>query len=212
MSSLTPLFRDLRLDGIRFRQLNLAHPEVEARILEEISEGIPVYYDRDWPLTRRFCRILLQRSYLVAHRHVLVVGAGVGLESVVVGRVARRLWVNDIAPVALELQLLQLQENGIAGARAMSGSFGEIVLPDEVDLVMGCFVVYDPGTGKAMEALLDQARRRGIATLLADMDIGGHFSRLLRKQDGPVRRIPVPDRTNEGSDGTNEPIQVVVVG
>jgi predicted nicotinamide N-methyase len=141
-----------------------------------------------------------------------VVGAGVGLESVVVGRVARRLWVNDIAPVALELQLLQLQENGIKGAGAMSGSFGEIVLPDGVELVMGCFVVYDPGTAKAMEALLEQTRRRGVAALLADMDIGGHFSRLLQKQDGPVQRIPVPGGTDEAPNGTNEPIQIVVVG
>ena len=202
------LFRNLDLDGSTFRQLNLDHPRVEARILEEMSSGVKVYYDRDWPFTRKFCRFLLAHPELLLHRRVLVAGAGLGMETVVAGRFAERLWINDMAPAALELQQLQLQENGIIGVENLDGSFGDLELPPSVDLVMGCFVVYDQETATAMESLLRHTHDRGVPALLADLDIGGHFSRILDRCDGPVRDIGVGTESLSGG----APIRVVQVG
>ena len=203
-----PLFRDLDLDGSTFRQLNLDHPRVEARILEEMSSGVKVYYDRDWPFTRRFCRFLLAHPHLLLRRRVLVAGAGLGMEAMVAGRLVERLWINDMAPAALELQQLQLRENGIIGVEKLDGSFGDLELPLAVDLVMGCFVVYDQETAAAMESLLRHAHDRGVPSLLADLDIGGHFSRILERCEGPVREIATgTDRLSGGA-----PIRVVQVG
>lgn len=203
-----PLFRDLDMEGTSLRQLDLDHPDVEARILGEMASGVKVYYDRAWPFTRQFCRFLLRRSELFARRRILVVGAGLGLESVVAGREAERLWINDMAPVALELQQLQLRENGVLGVEVLPGSFGNLELPTAVNLVMGCFVIYDHETAKAMKALLRQAHRRGITTLLADMDIGGHFSLILDGCQGPVRPVFSGDDLLPGE----PPIRVVQIG
>jgi|GEM_PF-3540163 len=191
-----------------FRQLNLDHPEVESRIMDEIGSDVDVYYDRRWPFTREFCGFLMEHPELVAGRRVLVVGAGVGMEAVVAGHLAQGLWINDLAPVALELQQRQLAANGLTEIGVIPGSFGELELPPEVDLVLGCFVIYDPPTAEAMEVLVTRSHGRGIPTLLADLDMGKHFSDMISRLAAPVRRIASWKMPQAASTS----IQVVQVG
>lgn len=165
--------------GEPFRRLDLEHPEVEARIVEEISEGVPVYYDRSWPMTERFCDWLVRHPESVEDRHVLVVGAGVGMEAVVAGRFAERLEINDMAPVALELLAEQLRENGIEPAATHACSYADVPLSPGLDLVLACFTVFDEGSAAAMERLLERTGERGVPVLFADRDLGGHLGRLL---------------------------------
>lgn len=164
--------------GRTFLRLDLDHPDVAGRVIDEIRSGVPVYYDRRWPLTDRFCRYLLERPGRLEGRRVLVAGAGVGMEAVVAGALAGTVVVNDAAPVALELCVEQLEENGIDAYEVAPGPFQEADL-DGVDLVLACWAVYDVGTRRAMATLLERARAREVPALLANADIGGHFSRLL---------------------------------
>ncbi|HSR41457.1 MAG TPA: hypothetical protein VLL48_04790 [Longimicrobiales bacterium] len=180
----------MRLGERTFLRLDLGHPEIEARILEEISAGVDVYYDRLWPFTRAFCRTLLRQPDLVAGRDVLVVGAGVGLEAVVVGRMGGRPWINDRAPVALELCRRQLRENGVDVAGTVPGSFADLQLPP-VDVVVACFVVYDEETRRAARALERTAGEAGVPLLLGGEDVGGHLTALLEDVRRPLREIPV---------------------
>ncbi len=179
MSSPAPRYLPFKVGDRTFQRLNLEHPEVGARILAEMKAGVPVYYDRVWPLTERFCAFLIENPELVADKAVLAVGAGVGMEAVVAGSLARRIHVNDMAPVALELLQEQLEANGIQVSGAIPGSFGEITLPRGVELVLACFVLYDPGTERAMRALLHRALGSGVPVLLADQNIGGHFEKIV---------------------------------
>lgn len=181
-------WRVVEIDGRQFRQLNLEHPEVGPRIVEEIESGIGVYYNQRWDQTRRFCRFLLGRPELVEGLRVFVAGAGVGMEAVVAGQLAAALTVNDRSPVALELQLEQLAANGVREARPVSGSFEEATL-EGIDLVLACYVVYDDETRTAMERLVDRAGARGIPALLANEDLEGHFSRLLDSIDRTVTEL-----------------------
>lgn len=119
---------------------------------------------------------------------VFVAGAGVGLEAVVVGELAAEITVNDLAPVALELQMEQLAENGIRGGRAVPGGFQDASLTG-VDLVVASYVVYDDETRSAMATLLEQTGERGIPVLLANEDLEGHFSRLLASTDRTVTEL-----------------------
>lgn len=183
-----PRWRVVEIEGREFRQLNLEHPEVGSRIVREIESGVDVYYNRRWDHTRRFCRFLLDRPELVEGLRVFVAGAGVGMEAVVAGRLAATLTVNDRAPVALDLQLEQLAENGVRGARAVPGSF-EAVSLDGIDLVLACYVVYDDETRSAMETLLERAGARGIPALLANEDLEGQFSRLLDSTERTVTEL-----------------------
>jgi predicted nicotinamide N-methyase len=191
------LFHNVELEGRPFRRINLDHPEVEARILREMDRGVAVYYDRHWPFTQRVSAHLLRNPHLVAGRRVMVLGAGVGLEAVVVGSLAARLWINDLAPAALELQALQLEANGIQEVEVLAGSFGELDWPEEVEVILGCFVLYDEETAAAMEALLERARTRDTPVILADLDVGGHFTGLLARSPAPVRWLTGTDHPPE---------------
>jgi len=177
--------------GRSFLRLDLDHPDVDGRVIDEIRSGVPVYYDRRWPLTDRFCRFLLERPGRLEGKRVLVAGAGVGMEAVVAGAVAETVVVNDAAPVALELCVEQLEGNGIEAYEVAPGPFQEAEL-DGVDLVLACWAVYDAGTRRAMATLLERARARGIPALLANADIGGHFSRLLAGIGAPVEEVEGP--------------------
>ncbi len=42
-----------------FQILNLDHPRIAARVLDDIDAGIAVYYDRRWTVTQRFCDFLM---------------------------------------------------------------------------------------------------------------------------------------------------------
>lgn len=179
--------------GLSLERLNLEHPEVGRRILEEMSAGVDVYYDRVWGLTRRFCSFLLERPGLVEGRRVLVAGAGVGMEAVVTGLLARAVVVNDRAPVALELCMEQLERNGVRSRGRAPGPFQDVEL-DGIDLVLACFVVYDPETRAAMAALLRRCRERDVPALLANEDVGGHFGALLDATPGPVEELASDER------------------
>lgn len=195
MDSDTPLFLRVDIAGRDFRRLNFEHPRVVERVLTEMGEGVPVYYDRVWPPTVRFCSFLLEDPGLVEGRHVLVVGAGAGLEAVVVGTLCDSLWVNDMAPGALELLGLQLEANGVTGYGVLPGSYGDVELPEAADLVVGSFVVYDEGSARAMTRLLERTADRGLPVLLGDQDIGGHVSRVLADQTRDLRILLDDDDT-----------------
>jgi hypothetical protein len=163
-----------RVGGEDYQLLNLDHPDVEARILREMRAGVEVYYDRRWEATGVFAEWLLAHQEWMVGKRILAVGAGVGLETVVLGRHGRKLFINDLAPVALELCREQLAQNGVAGVETVPGRLEEVVFP-EVDLVVACFLVYNPETRKAVRAL---AERRIAPVLLVNESLTD-FRRLL---------------------------------
>ena len=115
------LWSSYTLAGHRFQLLNPDHPEIAARVLGDLDAGIAVYYDSRWDLTTQFCRFLLTHPTWVAGRSVLVLGAGIGLETLVIGRLCTTLYVNDRAPGALDLCAQQLRQNGITDFTCLCG-------------------------------------------------------------------------------------------
>ena len=175
-----PRFVPVEVGGHTFRALDLDHEAVSGRVRDEMRAGVDVYYDRRWALTRAFCRFLLDRPELVRGRTVLAAGAGVGLEAVVLASLARRVILNDRAPVSLELAAEQLRANGIRDFGVEEGLFQEAALED-VELVVACFVVYDEETRDAMVRLLER-----------NEDIEGRFAEVLERVGGPVAELAAP--------------------
>lgn len=189
MASQPVPFRTRTIGGRSFELIDWSHPAVESRVLREMEEGFAVYYDREWPLTIRFCEFLLSQPSILRGRRILVAGAGVGPEAVVAGRLGRALWINDLSPAALELLASQLVQNGVGEFEVLAGTLADIPLPTELDLVMASFFVYDRDTLEAMRRLLDRAAARSLPVLLANQEIGGFFARLLREAPLPAEEI-----------------------
>ena len=182
------LWSTVTLAGHRFQLLNLDHPQVAARILGDLEAGIAVYYDRRWDITTRFCRFLLAHPAWVAGRSVLVLGAGLGLETLVIGRLCATLYLNDRAPGALDLCAQQLRRNGITDFTCLPGPYETLTLPP-VDLLVGCYLVYNRDTAAAMRQLL---ARRTPPVLLSNDNLLSWQS-LLRETRRPHRPLLPPD-------------------
>ncbi len=146
------------------------------------------YYDNRWDVIERFCRFLIDNPQWVSGRRVLVPGAGVGLETVVIGSLCGQLYINDIAPTAPELCGMQLHRNGVHAFEVVPGSYETIPLPP-VDLIAGCYLVYDSHTADAVARLL--ARAPAPVLLMNDnMEV---FQRLVRAAPRPARPLLPPD-------------------
>lgn len=192
-ADLPPGWTLVRLAGRVFRAHDFDHPDVQARVGQDMAAGVDVYYDRRFRLTSHFCRWVDAHPGAVADRTVLVAGAGVGLEAVVLGGRAAAVVVNDVAPTALDLAVEQLAANGVHDVRTAPGPCQDVDL-DGVDLVVACFVVYDADTRDAVAGLVRRASRRGVPALLANEDIGGFFDEVLDALDAPVHELARPGR------------------
>jgi len=178
----------ITLAGHSFQLLNLDHPQVSARILGDLDAGVAVTYDRRWDVTTRFGRFLLANPEWVADRKVLVLGAGVGLEALVIGRLCHHLYLNDRAPGALALGAEQLQRNGIAHFTCLCGLYETLPLPP-VDIIVGCYLVYSRDTAAAMRQFL---ARTTLPVLLINDNLLS-WQALLRATGRPYRPLLPPD-------------------
>jgi predicted nicotinamide N-methyase len=151
--SSAPLWHATTIGERHFHLLNLDHPRIAAQIFRDMDAGIAVYYDRRWQVTTQLCTLLVHQPALVAARTVLILGAGVGLETVVIGSLCRTLYLNDLAPAALTLCAQQLRHNGINHFTCYPGRYETLPLPP-VDLIVGCYLVYNRDTAAAMRQLL----------------------------------------------------------
>lgn len=143
--------------GEQFELLNLEHPSLEKKVMEEMAKGVEVYYDRRWSATAVLTDWLGENRSLFQGKTVLILGAGIGAETLLLGKHAEHVWLNDLAPVALELCEEQMLENGLSNFTLLPGRYEELELP-EVDLIVGSFLIYNEDTMAAMERFLTLQR------------------------------------------------------
>lgn len=150
-----PLFQPTQIGDESFSLMDLTHPEIEAEIITEMKTGVAVYYDQRWEATGILTNWLAENLDLFKNKKVLILGAGVGAETLILGRHASHIYINDLAPTALKLCTEQLAENNITTSTTLLGNYQQIPLP-KVDLVVASFLVYNPDTYRAMNQYMAQ--------------------------------------------------------
>jgi predicted nicotinamide N-methyase len=121
--------------------------------MDDIDSGTDVYYDQRWPETELFCHYLQAHPQWLLDRSVLVLGAGMGMETLVAGRLCNKLYLNDYSEAALTLAAMQLRANRITDFELLPGRYEKIDLPD-IDIAIGCFLVYDDETLSFMRTFM----------------------------------------------------------
>lgn len=183
------IWKKTEFGGRLFYLLDLDHPEIEKKIIGEIESGIDVYYDRRWELTQGFCEFLFEIPELFINRDILIAGAGIGAESVVIGSMARKLYINDLAPVALDYCAMQLDKNGITDFEMLPGRYESIPIPD-VDLTVGCFCVYNKESRLGMQSFFEKSR----SPLLLVNDPLSDFKKLLKDMEAEGKPLVSDER------------------
>ncbi len=133
--------------------LDLDQKMVERRIIADMDAGVDVYYDHRWEVTDLLTDWLENHHEVYARKRVLVLGAGVGAETLVLGRLADTLYINDLSPTALELCVEQLDYNKIKNHASLLGRYEDLEIP-KVDLIVASFLVYNKETLLAMQAFM----------------------------------------------------------
>ena len=134
--------------------LDLDQKAVEKRIIADMDAGVDVYYDRRWEVTELLTDWLEAHHEVYEGKRVLVLGAGVGAETLVLGKLVEKLFINDLSPTALELSAEQLDFNGIGNHEALLGRYEDVEIP-KVDLIVASFLVYNKETLTAMRAFME---------------------------------------------------------
>jgi len=148
-------YRNLTIGETDYKLLDLDQKSVEKRIIEDMEAGVDVYYDRRWEVTDYLTAWLENHHEVYADKRVLVLGAGVGAETLVLGRLSEMIHLNDLSPTALELCAEQLEHNGIDNYKILLGRYEQLDLP-EVDLVVASFLVYNRETLDAMKRFVSE--------------------------------------------------------
>lgn len=143
--------------GESFQLMNLDHSLVDKKVMAEMESGVDVYYDRRWGATAVLTDWLGKHRSLFEGKKVLALGVGVGEESLLLGKLGEHIWLNDLAPVSLELCAEQMEENGLTNFTLLEGRYEQLDLP-KVDLVVGGFLIYNEETCAAMEGFLREHR------------------------------------------------------
>ena len=143
-----------RIYPFTLKILNLDHPDIETIVLDEIDSGVDVYYDTRWKITDAFCQFLIKQQELIRNLSVLVLGAGIGMETLVIGQLCKKIYINDMAPLSLDLCAIQLKKNGIQKFEVLPGRYEDLEYP-RVDIVIGCYIIYNKETLKAIKRFLN---------------------------------------------------------
>lgn len=147
------LFTPSTIGPHRYSLMNLAHPRVDAEVIAEMESGLEVYYDRRWGITAVLTDWLAAHPEIMNGKRVLILGAGVGAETLVLAQHGSHIWINDLSATALKLCSEQLEKNNLQNFTPLHGRYEELDLP-EVDLVVASFLIYNNETFTAMRSFV----------------------------------------------------------
>ncbi len=126
-----------------------------------------------WPtgvaLSRYLARVFSDKG--LKECRALVVGCGVGLESLVLAKLGARVWALDHNPQALRLVRLNCKLNGIPPVRTLLCCWRDskgVQRLGPYDLLVGSDVLYGPEEARWIIALLQRALKPRGQALLAD--------------------------------------------
>ncbi len=147
------IYKKTIIGDVEYQLLDLDQKAVEKRIIQDMDAGVDVYYDRRWEVTDSLTVWLEDHNDFYKGKRVLILGAGVGAETLVLGRLAERTYINDLSPTALDLCSEQMNYNGLVNHEALLGRYQELELP-AVDIVVASFLVYNRETLASMRVFM----------------------------------------------------------
>lgn len=147
---------DSKIGKVTYRLLDLDQKLVDREVIADMDAGVDVYYDRRWEVTSILTDWLEKNHSQYEGKRVLVLGAGVGAETLVLGRLAEKVYLNDLSSIALKLCGWQMEHNGYKNYEVLKGLYEQITLP-KVDVILASFLVYNKETLAAFRTFIRNA-------------------------------------------------------
>jgi predicted nicotinamide N-methyase len=141
-------------------------PTYEHLVASNPAAAFP-FWAKIWPSSLALTAFLQREPRWVASRHVLEIGAGIGLPSFSVARDALSLVVSDYSTEAVALMEKNIQYLGLKNVRAMCLDWNDFPLDLSADTVLLSDTNYDPEQFKALLSLIQQLLGKGSTVVIA---------------------------------------------
>lgn len=136
--------------------------------LKAINPETPFpFWAKIWPSSLALAAFLHKEPHLIASKHVLEIGAGIGLPSFSISQEALSLVISDHSGEAVALMEKNIQNLGLSNAKAVYLDWNDFPSDHSADMVLFSDVNYDPEQFEALLTLVQQLLERGTKVVIA---------------------------------------------
>jgi predicted nicotinamide N-methyase len=125
------------------------------------------FWAQVWPSAKALAAFMLSHPEYLANKHVLELGAGLGLPSLIAARWATSVICTDHDPSAIEFAQLSVQYHQLKNVNTRLINWN-ILPPDlQVDVVLLSDVNYDPATFERQQAFIISFLQKNVTVILS---------------------------------------------
>jgi predicted nicotinamide N-methyase len=152
-------------------QLHVPDPDKVKPTYDQLKANNPdtpfPFWARIWPSSMVLTSFLRKETQWISSKHVLEVGAGIGLPSFSICREALSLVISDYSMEAVALMEKNIQTLGLSNAKAMYLDWNDFPSDLSADTVLFSDINYEPEQFNALLNLIKQLLEKGATIVIA---------------------------------------------
>jgi predicted nicotinamide N-methyase len=152
-------------------QLHVPDPDKVKPTYEHLVATNPAtafpFWAKIWPSSLALTSFLRREPQWIASKHVLEIGAGIGLPSFSISREASTLVISDYSTEAVALMEKNIQCLGLKHTRAMQLDWNHFPSDLAADTVLFSDINYEPEQFEALLTLIKQLLNKGATVIIA---------------------------------------------
>ncbi len=125
------------------------------------------FWAKLWPSSIALLDVLKAHPHLIQNKHVLEIGAGIGLPSLMMAGVAKSIQISDYDKEAVALLQKNIEHLQLQNAEALQLDWNAIPENLQLDVILLSDVNYDPGQFDVLIHLIDKFMNQGCAIILS---------------------------------------------
>ena len=125
------------------------------------------FWAKLWPSSIALLDVLKAHPHLIQNKHVLEIGAGIGLPSLMMAAVAKSIQISDYDKEAVALLHKNIEHLQLLNAEALQLDWNAIPENIKPDVVLLSDVNYDPAQFDTLITLIDKFMRQGSSIILS---------------------------------------------
>ena len=125
------------------------------------------FWAKLWPSSIALLDVLKAQPQLIQNKHVLEIGAGIGLPSLMMADIVKSIQISDYDKEAVDLLQKNIEHLQLKNAEALQLDWNAIPENIQPDVVLLSDVNYDPAQFDTLITLIDKLMRQGSTIILS---------------------------------------------
>ena len=125
------------------------------------------FWAKLWPSSIALLDVLKAHPHLIQNKHILEIGAGIGLPSLMMAGIAKSIQISDYDKEAVDLLQKNIEHLQIQNAEALQLDWNAIPENIQPDVVLLSDVNYDPAQFDVLIRLIDKFLNQGSSIILS---------------------------------------------